>query len=83
MTVISPASPPSPSRVRAGTLVPLGWAKWRVLKADGTPSGLIEAHETHDGVRYRALRYRWSSRAFIEVGEFWSLDDARGALSAG
>ena len=77
-------STPSPSvsvgGVRTETLVALGWGRWRVLDRSGTASGLIEELETGRGARFRALRYRWSSRAFVEVGEFWSIEDAVASL---
>jgi hypothetical protein len=62
------------------SLVPLGWGRWRVLDGRGAASGLIEEIETGRGSRFRALRYRWSSRAFVEVGEFWNVDDAVASL---
>ncbi|MCC4907164.1 hypothetical protein [Microbacterium sp. cx-59] len=68
------------TRMRTEALVPLGWGRWRVLDAHGAATGLIEEHESPRGARYRALRYRWSSRSFVGIGEFWSVDDALEAL---
>lgn len=79
-TRTTPLPPISAGRMRSETLVPLGWGRWRVLDRRGAASGLIEELETGRGARFRALRYRWSSRAFVEVGEFWSVDDAVASL---
>ncbi|MDF2555187.1 MAG: hypothetical protein K0R60_1082 [Microbacterium sp.] len=62
------------------TLIRLGWGRWRVLDRDGAPAGLVEEYESGRGTRFRALRYRWSTRAFLPVGDFWSLDDAIAVL---
>jgi len=64
----------------SGALVALGWGRWRVLSATGAVAGLVEERTTTDGARFRALRYRWSERGFVEVGEFWRLDDAAAVL---
>ncbi len=64
----------------AGALVRLGWGRWRVLTRSGDVAGLIEERATAQGTRFRALRYRWSERAFLEVGEFWRLEDAAAVL---
>jgi hypothetical protein len=64
----------------SGTLVRLGWGRWRVLTRSGDVAGLIEERATSQGIRFRALRYRWNDRAFVEVGEFWRLDDAATVL---
>ncbi|MEV7691982.1 hypothetical protein AB0N73_01485 [Microbacterium sp. NPDC089189] len=77
MTTIAHARPSS-----AGRLVPLGIDRWRVLTPDGAVAGLVSARIDPDGTRYLAQRYRWSSHAFVDVGEFWRLDDAAAVLRA-
>ncbi|MDR6198256.1 hypothetical protein QE374_000165 [Microbacterium sp. SORGH_AS428] len=67
----------------APALVALGLDRWRVLDAAGGVIGVIDALARPDGMRYRARRYRWSSRAFIDVGEFWRRDDAVAVLRRG
>lgn len=74
---------PSPSPATADGVVPLGLTRWRVLGSSGTVAGLIEETTSAQGVRYRALRYRWSARAFQPVGDFWRFGDAVATLRAG
>ncbi|WDG16686.1 hypothetical protein [Microbacterium sp. Clip185] len=64
-------------------LVALGIDRWRVLDPAGAVIGLIDARSGAEGMRYRARRYRWSSRAFIDVGEFWRREDAVAVLRRG
>ncbi|WP_460740361.1 hypothetical protein [Microbacterium neimengense] len=64
-------------------LVALGLDRWRVLDAAGVVIGVVDALSCTEGMRYRARRYRWSSRAFIDVGEFWRRDDAVAVLRRG
>ena len=49
---------------------------WRVIDRSGRVIGHIQALVQSDGVRFRARRFRAATRAFIELGEFWSIDDA-------
>lgn len=55
---------------------------WRVLDRDGIVRGHLETATDPLGVRYRARRFRTAARAFLDVGEFWSADDAVSALIA-
>jgi hypothetical protein len=71
-TVTAPA-------LRRGTPVRLAAAAaglWRVVDARGRIIGHLEASSQHQGVRYRARRFHTASRAFRDLGEFWSADDA-------
>ena len=77
------SAPPSSARPPAEGVVSLGLTRWRVLRASGAVAGLVEETRCAQGVRYRALRYRWSVRAFHPVGDFWRFDDAVAALRAG
>lgn len=65
------------------TLLPIGPGRWRVLDASGLIIGHVDTRPGMQGVRYRALRYRPASRGFLELGGFWSLDDAVDCLRAG
>lgn len=67
----------------APSLVALGMDRWRVLDPAGAVIGVVDALTRPEGTRYRARRYRWSSRAFVDVGEFWHRDDAVAVLRRG
>jgi len=49
---------------------------WRVLEGSGRVIGHIQARAAETGLRYRARRYHAESRAFRDLGEFWSVGDA-------
>lgn len=64
------------SRRRDIRLIAAGPRLWRVLDPHGRVIGHVEV-VAHDGdVRYRARRFHVPSRAFRDLGEFWSADDA-------
>lgn len=64
-------------------LVPIGLSRWRVLRPDGDVAGLVLEHGDGATTRFRAQRYHWPSRSFIDVGEFWRRDDAVAVLRQG
>jgi hypothetical protein len=49
---------------------------WRVIDSGGRVIGHVQALAQSDGVRFRARRFRAATRAFMDLGEFWSVDDA-------
>lgn len=53
---------------------------WRVVDRDAHVKGHLRVVETPAGTRYRAERYRRGSGGFVEVGSFWSADDAVAVL---
>ena len=57
-------------------LSPAAPGLWRVLEASGRVIGHIQAGAAEAGMRYRARRYHTASRAFRDLGEFWSVGDA-------
>jgi hypothetical protein len=70
---------PTPPRPRTGIrlrLAPIGEGRWRVVDPTGLIIGHIDARPDPSGVRYRARRYHPGARAFVELGAFWSVDDA-------
>lgn len=79
MTLTTPAARPvAPhlSRRSPARLAPVGPSLWRVLDRDGRVIGHIQA--TIDGVdvRWTARRFHAPTRAFRDLGAFWSEDDA-------
>lgn len=81
-TAAVPAVPTATPRLSPGRehLVRAAAALWRVVDARGRVRGHLRAVETSQGVRYRAERYRPATAGFVEVGAFWSPDDAVAAL---
>ncbi|GAA1965442.1 hypothetical protein [Microbacterium deminutum] len=53
-----------------------GPALWRVVDASGRVIGHLQALVEGGTVRYRARRFHPASRAFRDLGEFWSTADA-------
>lgn len=49
---------------------------WRVTDSNGLVIGHIQSVADARGPRYRARRFHPSSRAFRDLGEFWSADEA-------
>ncbi|WP_137843415.1 hypothetical protein [Microbacterium sp. 2FI] len=71
-TAASPRlSPAAPER-----LSPAAPSLWRVVAPSGLIIGHLQSIADAAGVRYRARRFRSSSRSFVDVGDFWSADDA-------
>jgi hypothetical protein len=68
----TPTVPPGAS-VRLAEAAP---ALWRVIDASGRVIGHIQALAEDAGIRYRARRFHVGSRAFRDLGEFWSAGDA-------
>jgi hypothetical protein len=54
--------------------------RWRILDATGRAIGHVTTDRSAGGVRYRAQRFHAPTRAFRDVGAFWSADDAIAAL---
>lgn len=49
---------------------------WRVTDGRGRIIGHLESVGSPPMTRYRARRYHAGSRAFRDLGDFWSADDA-------
>lgn len=83
MTNADTASTPSTPTVGPGIPLRLRTAApalWRVIDRRGLVIGHLQAVAQPGGTRYRARVFRPSSRAFLELGEFWSADDALDCL---
>ncbi|WP_036284127.1 hypothetical protein [Microbacterium luticocti] len=75
-TTLSPTPRTRPRLQASLRLVPIGCDHWRVLDAAGLIVGHVDARADPHGTRYRARRYQPAARRFLELGEFWSIDDA-------
>lgn len=53
---------------------------WRVLDSSGRVVGHVAEREEDGHLRIIARRFRAASRAFVDIGSFWRLDDAVAAL---
>jgi hypothetical protein len=73
------AAPPIRGRE---TLVRAGAALWRVTTPEGRVIGHLRRLEHPLGMRFRAERLHLATNRFIEVGEFWSADEAVASLRA-
>lgn len=72
----APAVPPGvPLRLLAAAP-----SLWRVVDRRGVVIGHLQALTMSGGIRYRARRFQATSRAFLELGEFWSAGDALDCL---
>ena len=80
MTLMIDAAPHRPPVLTRGATVRLasaGPSLWRVLDAAGRVLGHLQAvSDDGGGTRFRARRFHAASRAFRDLGDFWSPDDA-------
>ena len=79
MTAVVDAPLGGPPALRRAADVRLALASallWRVVDRTGRVIGHLEAYSAGGGVRYRARRFHSGSRAFRDLGDFWSADDA-------
>jgi hypothetical protein len=51
-----------------------------VVDRSGRVIGHLQASVHTGGVRYRARRFQAASRAFLDLGDFWSASDALDCL---
>lgn len=82
MTLIASPTVATPA-LRTGAPVRLmraSVALWRVVDRGGRVIGHLQAIPDARGTRVRARRFHPASRAFVDVGDFWSADDAVDAL---
>ena len=71
-----PVGIPPLSRAANVRLVAAAPALWRIVDRNGRVIGHLQAVALDDGIRYSARRFHSPSRAFRDLGEFWSADDA-------
>ncbi len=72
----SASATPQLSRRTTVTLASAGPALWRVVDRDGRVIGHVQAEREGVDVRWLARRFHAPSRAFRDLGAFWSVDDA-------
>jgi len=72
---LQPSATPPLSRAANVRLVPAGPLLWRIVDR-GRVIGHLQAVREGADLRYRARRFHTPSRAFRDLGEFWSVDDA-------
>lgn len=53
---------------------------WRVIDPTGRVVGHLQAASGPLGTKYRARRFHTGTRAFRDLGDFWSADDALDCL---
>jgi hypothetical protein len=71
-----PASTAAPFRRHSPTVVALRPGFWRIVHPGGAVLGYVELEHTAAGEQFRARRLIASTTRVVEIGEFWSLDDA-------
>lgn len=73
-----------PSTQHSGVaLVQLHDELWRVTRPSGDVLGYVESFLDPRGRRYRSKRLIPLQKRFINIGEFWSFDDAVDCLRFG
>lgn len=61
-------------------LIPTGESSWRVVDGTGRAIGHIDLEHTAAGTRYHARRFHVPTLTNLQLGSFWSLEDARDCL---
>jgi hypothetical protein len=77
MTVLDFVTTARPNRFGVA-LIQLHDSLWRVTAPSGDVLGYVEKLESAERFdsQFRAKRYITSRRTFVDIGEFWSFDDA-------
>ena len=76
LTLDMTAGSPPLTRRSDVRLVSAAHALWRIVDGRGRVIGHLQAIGHGDGLRYVARRFHGPTRAFRDLGEFWSADDA-------
>jgi hypothetical protein len=77
LTLRPPSSAaPQLSRPASVRLIAAAPELWRIVERDGRVIGHLQAVQAGADTRYRARMFHAPSRAFRDLGEFWSVDDA-------
>ncbi|WP_127793637.1 hypothetical protein [Agromyces sp. LHK192] len=76
ITAARPAREHFPGAIPGLRFTPAAPGLWRVAAADGSLLGHIERRGTVDGERFRSRRLRPGTSRPLELGEFWTAEDA-------
>lgn len=76
MTAPDSRIPPSVAPMYGVHLTPAAARLWRVVTVDGRVIGHLQAIGDGAAAKFAAKRFHVASRAFRDLGEFWSADDA-------
>lgn len=77
-----PLATPVLTEAHGTVLTRAGDRLWRVVTPQGRVIGHLQAVEHPLGLRYRARRFHSALGGFLDVGDFWSPDDAVASLRA-
>lgn len=72
--------PPQLSPLTGLALQHAGTTQWRAIDDAGRVVGHIQPLPSPDGTRYRARRYKQALTRFVDLGDFWSPDEAAWCL---
>lgn len=77
MTLLHDAPPALSPTVAA---IAVGRDRWRIVDRTGRAIGHLQRLHDARGTRFRAQRFHAPTRAFRDVGEFWSAREAAECL---
>lgn len=75
-----PITPPTLPPALGLRLEPGGTTQWRAVDRCGMVIGHVQPVHTAEGMRFRARRYRPLVKRFLDLGDFWSAEDAAWCL---
>lgn len=75
-----PSLVPSISPLLCLRLELAGAELWRAIDSTGRVIGHLRRVTTPDGLRFRAQRFKASAARFVDLGDFWSADEAAWCL---
>lgn len=78
--VVEIADPPALSPLLGLRLERAGNTMWRAVDATRRVIGHVQPIPHPDGTRYRARRYKPATGRFLDLGDFWSADEAAWCL---
>lgn len=70
----------TPQRTRANDTLRINDTTWRVLSRSGRPIGNVVAIEEAAGTRFHARRYHVPTGTHMQLGAFWTFEEARSCL---
>ncbi len=73
-------APPALSPLLGLRLERAGAELWRAVDRSGRVIGHLRTMSGPDGMRFRAQRFKAASGRFLDLGDFWSADEAAWCL---